>query len=517
MSQTMTSPRRAKDDLLLSAPQPGYISSQPHSVRAFVPSAWSATTFTDANVDATAVGKIVVPEDGTIRGHRRMIVSVTGTTATIDKAWPVDPTGSATTLSAFVPAAPYIRATSDGNVGKTTTICTDLSTPDNYADAVFITGQGYYLIGVAGTNAGAAVKITSYDHTTQTFTHAAWSASKSTAGDLYVVAKLHRPEGDVLTAGVDYVHEPRPLMGSKEPEPGVIHDWKGTPLGFALAVRPLSTAGSAGAVAPVEAGDLLSDIMTASIGTGTTCTTNTAGPPLVLHTASGAGFNVSDVVLNSAGEAGLIVAKSTNDLTIAPGHMTAAKIANTSVLFAGANYTPKITDWRPRTFYYFRSGKKIEQYADCLAKLSIAMERAKVTRWKFDYPTPNVEMAHDLARWVAVGASQPLVLPDTTIPTSAMLPRCLIDSQLVRAEAFNVDVGLDPKMRAGEGGPNQSFGSWMDTKEAGGALQIYADNNDISGFTATCDRVASGIPFLWFWQRGSAATRDPHWCRSVAH
>lgn len=502
MAQTfLGATRRQKDDLLFAVCQPAYATAQEHSPRSVRPSAWAASTFTDANVDATFVGKMVTPEDGNCKGMTRQIVSISGTTATVDKAWPATPNFVSARI--WVPAALFVRST--GNGSTTQTVSSDFTGIDNYVAATFALGRGYYLIPIAGANAGGApVRITSFDPSTGTFTHDAMIST--TTGDLYAVAKLIRPAGDIVNATVGRDFEKRPLVGFQAPEPGIAHNLHGS-IDFELEHRPQTTAGTAKAVPPIEMGDLLASVFTEALGTGTTVVSATGTTiPLITGTTS-AGFAIGDFALNAAGEAGLVTGNSGAVLTIGSGHMTVSKILASSVLLAGANYKLKLSDWRQFCFYYFRAGKALEQFADAMPKITLAIERGKALRFKFAYAAANVERTGNLDAWITKAQALGM-LPDTKIPQSAMGPRFLVDGVAGEMQAFTLDWGFDPKMVPSQSGINESAGMWMDIPETTtGTAIVGMRNDDRSGWINMVDRFASGIPFDMLYQRGAGGGR----------
>ena len=212
-------------------------------------------------------------------------------------------------------------------------------------------------------------------------------------------------------------------------------------------------------------------------------------------------------MLNAAGEAGLINTVASAVPTIQPGHMTISKVLAGAVLLAGANYKVKLSDWRHFCFYYFRAGEALEQFADCMPKISMSIERGKALRFKFAYAAANVERTGNLDAWITKAQALGM-LPDTKIPQSAMGPRFLIDGVAGEMQGFTLDWGFDPKMVPSQSGINESAGMWMDVPETTtGTAIVGMRNDDRTSWINMVDRIASGIPFDQFYQRGAAGGR----------
>lgn len=511
---TLPSPRLQRQDLLLTCSQRQYDVAQEASPRSYTPSAKDAATFTEANVAAASVGQIVIWEDGNCRGMRRQILSQAANVATLDAVWPAVPTG--TVLRAWNPADVPVRVTAQGNVGKTTVISSLHAAMTNEPDHCWSGGTGsnttgYYLVFIGGPNAGAAVKITDFAQSTGTFTITPALGTRSDVGDLAVIRKIVRPEGAIVNVAVSQVSEDRALIGNIDPEQTVIHRYAGS-ISFDMPIRPLLTAASAAAVGPLDLGDMLEDVFSKTLDTGTTATGAVSAN--VLPVTSASGLSVGGFVLSKTGEAAQIRSISSNNVTLGASQI-AGVIANADVVYASAWYkrgNPPIrsggltNQFFPRTFQYYRGGLYLQELAGCLPKIDLEITRDKIVRLKMAYMAPEVVREYNLARPVATaaaGATYPFGLLDLTTPKSPVGMRTLFGGIAVTLLDFKMNPGFKPVERPSLSGLNQAS-AFMDYDIAAtGSLQIYADNDTRSSFTAICDQAMSQIPIDFFAQIGT--------------
>lgn len=489
-------PRRERADVLLTAPEPQYRASQEHTPRSFTPSAMTTTTLTDANVAAACVGTYVIPEDGECRGQMRQIVSFSSTTATVDKAWP-SVTGC-TRLRVWMPADVPVRTTTAGNTlhAISSPHASITNEPDSY-----YASKGYYLYAVGGANSGSATKITGFTSTTGAFTFQT-ALTSTTTNELFHVGKVLRPEG-AITSTVRRAFLKRRIVGYTAADQGVPLNYEPASLTFDLAVRPLaSSAGSStAAVAPLEVGDMLADHMTQTLDTGSTASSMTGR---TLTVSSGSGFTVGGFVLTTTGEAGFILAKSSNDLSFPTAHLTAASVGSGAV-YAAAHYKLKTSDFRTRTFRYYRGRSTLEVMHGAMPKITLKVSRDDVGRLSFAYSSEEPG-TYDVACPVAAGATNPFGILDTTVPRDSKGARFLLAGVRYLIDTFDFDFGLDPKPRRCLQGMNQADGMWMDVMPATVRFSAYAEENDTSSVVDLQDMSSAGTPVDLFLQIGTAAT-----------
>lgn len=503
MATNLTQPLRKIRDVVFTAAQPQWHSAQPRP--GYRPSVFPDTvSFTDGNVSAASVGEIVAPMDGNIQELRRQIISVTSTTATVDKAWPAAPT--ATALAAYRPAALPVRTTSSGNVGGTTVVSSDHAGDTGEPDDFWNDGAHFLICIKAATSTpmGKAIKITDFDATTGTFTLASAAGAQSIAGELWIVVQLLRYEPDSLNVGVDPRIETRPIAGRISEEKAIIHGH--TPsIAFDLPVRHL-TAGAGDNVqasAPIDAGPLLRDVMTETKDTGAVAS-GMSGTTLTVD--DGSGFSVGGFVLANTGEAGLIKSKSGAELTIAAGHITAASVLASSVAYAACWYVRKTTSFIERTFYHFGGGSFFQEMAGALPSITLDIARDKVAKLRFSYTVAERVREYNLPRWDSV---TPATLLDAAAARGALHSRLLIGGVRVDVESLSVNWKLAPKLREKIGGLNQADGAFMDFDMAAPSpeitFRIYADNDSLASFTDVVDVISSMSTFDFFYQQGQAA------------
>jgi hypothetical protein len=492
-------PRRQVADVLLTAPEPQFRASQEGSPRAYRPSAMSATTFTEANVGAASVGQYVIPEDGNCRGQIRMVTSFSGTVATVDRAW--NSVTGCTSLRAFRPADVPWRATTAGNTQHIP--CSDhaniTNEPDNYWGTV-AASKGYYWYGVGGINAGSATQIAGFTSTTGVLTFAT-ALSSVALSNLGLIGKVLRPEGPI-TASLERNFLHRRIVGYGDADQAAPLTYKPTSISFELAQRPVTSSAvdAIAALAPVEIGDMLGDVMAETKDTGDTVS-SASGTTLTV--TAGSRFSVGGFVALQTGEVAQIQSKATNALTVGTGHMTAASVQNASVVLASCWYQRKASDFRTRTLRYYRGRNTLQFFHGCMPKVTLKVSRDDIARFAFEYMAPEAG-EYDVACPVAAGATNPLGILDTTVPVDSKASRCLFNGTKWLIDSFELDLGFEPKLRGSLPGMNQADGMWMDLGPAKGKMTLYAEENDNSGVERIQDLASRGVAVDFLWHKGTA-------------
>lgn len=493
-----TEPRRQSQDLLLTCAEPQYRAAQEHTVRSFRPSATTTTTFTDANVDQTAVGLYVLPEDGTLRSQPRQIKSVAGTVATIDSPWPT--VGAVTAIRAWLPSDVPVRVTTASAAAVISTQHAAIANePDNY----WAPGKGYYALGISGANAGKAFPLLSFTSATGTFTPTTALPTTTAIGDLFLIRKVVRPAADV-TASIKGKSIQRKIIGtgSQGGDMPIILANDGS-VALDMEQRPIITAGASGvaASAPIELGDILEDHFNRTSNTGGTVTaidgstvTTTAG----VFSANGA------VLLNNGKVAHILSSNGTTTVTAyGTGQAGFGNVTTTTVAYASTFYTRKTSNFYTRMWDLYRGGKVRQLFHGCMPTMSIEVVRETPVHFKFAY-TAGEALQYNVDRPIALNAPNPISIPDLGVPTDGKGARCLIDGVNVNVMSLTVNCGLAPKPRMSLSGLGQMDGLLMDLTAPTGQLKIYADNDDIAGFTDLLDRFQSRIPMNLLYQKGTA-------------
>jgi hypothetical protein len=500
-----TEPRRQSQDLILTCAEPQYRAAQEHVLtRSFRPTAISTTTFTDANVDVTAVGCYVIPEDGNIRGMIRRVLSVAGTVATIDAPWPT-PVGN-TAIRAWDPSDVPVRVTTASAAAIiSTTHAAIANEPDNY----WAPGKGYYAIGMSGANAGKAFQLLSFTSSTGTFTPTAALPITTAVGDLFLIRKVIRPAADV-TASIKAKSIARKIIGtgSQGGDMPIVLANDGT-ISMDIEGRPLTVAAASGIVAtpPIELGDIIGDHFNQLLNTGGTVSAidaNTITMTAAVPTVNGA------VLLNNGKVAPILSATGANITKYAPGTAGFASVTVGTVAYASASYTRKTANFFTRLWELYRGGKVAQVFDGCVPTLTIDVQRLMPVHFKLAY-TAGESLQWNVNRPVALGAAtNPISIPDVGVPTDGKGSRVCIDGTFVNVISLSVNVGLKPVPRMSLSGLGQMDGLLADLTAPTGTMKIYADNDDIAGFTALMDRMQNRVPMAVLYQKGTAP-RETFW------
>jgi len=499
-----TEPRRQSQDLILTCAEPQYRAAQEHALsRSFRPTAITTGTFTDANVDATAVGSFVIPEDGNIRGMVRRVLSVAGTVASIDAPWPT-PVGN-TAIRCWDPSDVPVRVTTASSAAIiSTTHAAIANEPDNY----WAPGKGYYAICLSGANVGKAFQLLSFTSSSGTFTPTAALPITTAVGDLFVIRKVIRPAADV-TASIKGKSIARKIIGtgSQGGDMPIVLANDGS-ISMDVEGRPLTVSAGSGVVAtpPIEMGDILADHFVQSLNTGGTVTAidaNTITMTAAVPTVNGA------VLLNNGKVAPIWSATGSNVTKYAPGTAGFASVTTGTVGYASAGYTRKTANFFTRLWELYRGGKVCQVYDGCMPTLSIDVQRLMPVHFKLAY-TAGESLQWNVNRPVALGASNPISIPDVGVPTDGKGSRVCIDGTFVNVISLTVNAGLKPVPRMSLSGLGQMDGLLEDLSAPTGQLKIYADNDDIAGFTALMDRMQNRVPMAVLYQKGTAP-RETFW------
>lgn len=496
---SLTEPRRQSQDLILTCGEPQQRAAQEHTVRAFTPSAMSTTTFTDANVDATAVGLYVRPEDGDARGQDRQIISVSGTTATVDASW--SSVANVTRIRAWAPPDIPVRVTTADASSPYDVISSLHANIANEPDDYWL-GSGYQLLGRGGANAGSARTFTDFTSTTGAFADGAPAATS--VGDFFDLRKLIRPAADVeATLTHKTIQRGMIGMGQHDADVPIPITNDGT-LNVSLVLRPLGTAAASGVVAvpPTEMSDILADIFTVTKDTGGTVADASTPGEIDCSTSS---FTQGGFALFATGEAAQIytVGSTTNITAYGTGQATQASLGVGSVVHAAAWYQRKTQGFLTRTWDLYRGGKLRQLFHGCLPSLNMTISREQLVTFALNYISPEA-LEYNVNRPVAIGATNPLSVGDFGIPTDGKGARCMLDGTKIVVSELSVNWGFTPKPRGSLSGINQGDGCLMDTGPITGSMSVYADNDDISGFRALVDRLPARTYMQFLYQKGSA-------------
>jgi len=494
-------PRRQVADLWTTCAEPQYRGAQRFSVAfSVIPSAITTTTFTTAVLTQNDwVGCYVVPQDGNARGQLRQIKSVNTSTgvATIDAAW--NSITSTTVVQIWVPPDVPIWTSSVGVDPEGTTAVASAhasitNEPDDYWN-----DKGYFLLFAGGANAGKAAKVTDFATSTGKFVFTP-AVTSTTAGQLAYLRAVVRPEGQV-TAKVTPKTLARTLIGHGDPD-APVHITNEGSVAYELPVRTVTAAGSStAATGQPDLRDLLTDVFTEDLDTGTT-TTSMSGTSLTV--GSGSNFSTGGFVLVNNGQAGHIRSISSNVLTIGTSHITASQVSGSTTAYASAWYQRKASDFRTRTFDGWRGGKFRQLFHGCMPTVKLMIGRDQVVRFGFSY-TAGEAYEYNVDRPVAVGAATPITLVDTTVPIDGKAARCLIGGTNVLMGDIEIDCGFSPKPRPALSNLNQIDGHAMDLGPITGTATLLADEDDVSGFKSLVDRLRAGDTIDLFYQKGVTA------------
>ncbi len=496
-----TTPRLSQNDLLTTCPEPQYRASQEIANRALAVEGMSTTTFTNASVTAGLVGCWAVPTDGVCRGAVRQVISVAGTTATVDAAW--NATTSVTSVRFWTPADLPIVADSGTTITAVDAAHQSIAAePDDF-------WNGHFILWKAGANAGTCSLITDFTSSTGQFQFAAITAVD--AGDLGYIRQLVRPEAVPATT-LDPTVVERVLVGNADGDAPLIGSNRGT-VNLDLPVKGLSaSAGNAtAAVAPRDASSMLSDHFTQTLDTGSTVSAVAANQITV---ASGTGYTIGSFVLPGNGQAAQIVNKATNVLTLGTGQCTTtAGIAVGSNLYASAHYKRKApmgaTEYT-RTFDFWRGGKLRQVYAGCSPTFQMSITRDAVVRYSLGY-TAGEAFQYEVDRPISTTTTAPITLYDTTIPYDAKCSRFLLDEVAVLVRDITIDGKFTPTIRQSLSGLCASDGTFVQAGQMTVAMNILADEDDKAGFKDIVDRIQGNDVISLFYQKGNAAKETFCW------
>lgn len=484
----------------MTCPQPVYGSAPEHTVRSFVaPSAVTTTTFTHTQVGATLVGCMVIPEDGRAQNQQRWVTGVSGTTATIDKPW-FDVTGTTAIRAWLLPEVPARVTTASAAAVISSDHAAIAAEPDGY-------WVGYQAVCIAGANVGKAFTITAWTAATGSATVA--GLTLTVIGDLFVFRRQVRL-GEVVTVSVETGANARTVIGTgtRGADMAMILANKAT-ISLTVEQRPLATAGASTvqAAPPIEMGDLLRDHFTEAKDTGGTVASIDASG----FVGTGGLWSVNGFALFQNGKAAQIWSTSTGlaSATVTKygtGQAGFANVSTSSVVYGGVSYTRKDTGFIHRLWDLYRGGKVKQALYGTMPTLKIMLNRQEAAKFMFAYSVSDA-FEWNADRPVALNATNPLTVPDLGVPTSGQGARCVIDGVSVIMQSIELDMGLVPGERPSLSGVMQNDGCVMDVKEATGTIKIYADQDENASFQALKDRMRSGRPFSFLYQRDTAAGR----------
>lgn len=488
-------PRLQTRDLLLTAPEPQYRASQEATTRSFAPSTMTTSTLVNASLTSTCVGAYVVPQDGDARGQVRQIKSfvLATTTATVDTPW--TSTTGVTTVSSWLPAEVPVRGTATGTT--TTVVSSPHQSITNEGDS-YVTNRGMFLVGKGGTNAGGAYQVASFVSSTGTYTTTPTMSAAGGDGALYLLRTRVRPEAPV-TAAINRKVVMRRIVGFKAADAAVPVTAEGS-VELSMPVRPItaSAPNATVATAPTEMSNYLGDHMTETLDTGSTVSSATA---TTVVAASGTGFSIGAFGLLATGEAFQVLNKATNTLTVQNGVITSS-VAAASTVYASAWYQFKGSDFRTRTFDFYRGGLYRQVFHGCMPTIDMNVARDQVVTFALKY-TAAEALEYNIAAPVT-STTFPIPMLDTTVPVDGKGSRLCLDGVKVLVGDLKCSFGLKPVLRPSLSGINQTDGYAMDVDPTSVTFTALADNDDISGFRALVDRLHAGDTINFLYQKGSA-------------
>lgn len=489
-------PRIQTRDILLTAPEPQYRAAQEAATRVITPSTVTTTGFVLATLTSTCVGNYVVPLEGNARGQVRQVKSfvLATTTATVDTPW-TDITG-VVTVANWLPAEVPVRSTA---TGTTTTVVSSLhanitNEPDNFITSP---ARGAFLLAKSGSNAGGAYQLASSTSTTGTFTTTPTMGAAGGDGNLYLLRTLLRPEAPVA-ATMTHKTVARRIVGYKSADAAVPVTTEST-VELQMAQRPLTASAGSTIVAtpPQEISNLLLDHMTETLDTGSTVSSATS---TTVVAASGTGFSIGGFLLLATGEATQILNKATNTLTVQSGTITST-VAASSTVFASSWYKFKTSDFRTRTFDFYRGALYRQVFHGSMPTIEIAVARDQVIKFGFKY-TCAEGIEYNIANPITLPSTFPIPLLDTTVPVDGKGARLCIDGVNVICGDMKVMLGLKPILRQSLSGINQADGYAMDVEPASVTFTALADNDDIASFKDLIDRLHGGDVVNFLYQKG---------------
>jgi len=489
-------PRRQVQDIFLTCAQAQYFSPQETTPRGHTISTMTTTTFTATTVSSTLTGCWAMPADG-LRDYPRMIKSVSGTVATVDRAW--SSTSGVTTIRTWMPPEVPYRVTSGGSTGAVASPAHASITnePNDYWNS---TTKGYFLMGYGGANAGSVGKGLVFVSSNGGFTISPALGSTPADGDLFLLRKLLRPEAPPeITVNMKTVT--RRVVGYKDADAAVPVNIEAN-VGFTLPQRPIGTAASTAGVfptAPLEIGELLEDFMTLTLQAGMTVA-SASGTTLAVSSATA---TVGGYVLLHTGEVVQLLSVSSNNYTVGTGQMTPASVA-ASVGIGCAWYQMKTSDFRNRLFDNWRGGIHRQAIYGCFPTVDIEISRDQVVKFNFKY---TGDSAFEYASTNPVTSStRRIPLLDTTVPFDSKAARLLINGTRVLAGDMKINLGVGPVPRNTIVGVNQMDGMAVQLDPVTFTMTILADQDDVSGFEILTDRLRGGDVLNILYQKGSTAT-----------
>lgn len=486
-------PRIQTRDILLTAPEAQYRASQEATTRAITPSSVTTTGFVAAALTSTCVGQYVCPLDGDARGQIRQVKTFTlaGTTVLLDAPWTSG--SNVTTVAMWQPAEVPVRSTA---TGTTTTVVSSAHQSITNEPDTWLTNRGAFLVAKGGPNTGGAYQIASFVSSTGTFTTTPTMGSVGTDGGLYLVRSLLRPEAPA-NATMTHKTVQRRIVGYKSADAAVPVTTEAS-VELMLAQRPLSASAASTIVAtpPQEIGGLLADHMTETLDTGSTVTSATSTTVVV---GSGSGFTVGGFGLLATGEAFQILARSGNTLTVQSGVITSS-VAAASTVYASAWYNFKTTDFRTRTFDFYRGGLYRQVFHGCMPTVELQIARDQVIKFALKY-TAAEGIEYNIANPMSL-VSFPIPMLDTTVPVDGKGARLCVDGVNVLCGDLKLNFGLKPVPRQSLSGINQMDGYAMDVEPVSVTFTALADNDDIASFKDLIDRLHAGDTVNFLYQKG---------------
>ncbi len=494
----LNAPRLQSGDLALTCREPSFRASQEGTPRAYTPSAISTTTFTAPNVSIVTVGQWVVPEDGDSAHLARMVKSISGTTATLDAAWP-SVTG-VTRIRGWLGAdVPWAVTTADA-ASLFDVISTRHAAQTNEPDS-FWSGEGDMMIGLSGANAGRARTIAGFTATSGTATDSAGLATA--VNDLFIVRTLVKSEATIEATVAQKTLE-RQSMGTGRNDADIpVPLTTESKVTMELAVKPIVTPGSSGVAAskPVSLNQFLEDCFTRTSDTGgTVVTADATTVDLTSSVITQGGF-----LLMNTGEVIQVLTTGGQDVSAYPtATLDHASVTVGSTAHAFTWYQRKATDFRTRTWDLWRGGMLRQCMQGCMPNVTLSMERDNIAKFKFDYAVGEA-FEYNVARPVALGATAPLGVADSGVPNNMNGARCIIDGIRCNISELNIDFNFQPHVRPSLQGFNQSDGCFNDPQPVKVTFKILADDDDRSGMVAIPDRIRRAKYIQFMTQIGSAA------------
>ena len=451
-----TNPRLQPADLFTSTPQPVHRAAQRHTPQSHRLSGMTANTITAATIDGTCRGRLVTPDDGGSKGCPAMVLSVSGTTALLDRNLPSTDSSS---VSMWMTGDMPVVATAADAAGSRDVIAAAYATASTgglIADDYY--NNEYQLACLTGLNTGRARTITDFVASTGQFV--VGFPDDVADGDLFLLLRVDALEADVEMRVSPRIIE-RTFIGTGRIAAGVPVSISGeADAVLELGVKMLTASAGAGVQAgkPGNLNTYLEDCFDRHSDTGgAVVSANGSIVNLNSSVLSQGGFlllNTGEVIHVLATDTGGVSPGTQDVAAYGTGQLTHASVQAGSDAYAFTWYSPKTQGpYRPRTLSGWRGGLHFQKLMGCMGSVELNIERDNIAKFRIGYMAPE-SVSYPLARPVALGATYPLQTFDSTIPTDPKHSMCLMDGVPIHISDLKVDFGFEAQIRTSLSGLN---------------------------------------------------------------